>query len=240
MNQLSPNWLTEGWIDFEYKKYILLSYLQSANKSFDEKKLYPFLSDLLLHYNNLITIKQNKTFVKSLFPKQISKVDLQNFTIEYEKMMMDDKYMEEVESILDFAIPRMNASLEDGKEIYHDVEEKLSIFPVGLVSLNPESGFMMLAKVKSKETKVYSYQITIFESANENFRGIKTDFIGDYQRGFSNTFEEIKSQLIREFRHTLNYAAFAIEAKNDFPLNETLLPIAKRSLVRYIYRSAIA
>ena len=240
MDQLSANWLTEGWVDFEYKKYVLLAYLQSAGKSFDEKKLYPFLSDLILHYNNLITIKQNKTFVSSLFPKQISKLDLQKFTLEYEKMMTDDACLEEVEAILDFAIPRMNASLEEGKEIYHDVEEKLSIFPIGIMALNSDSGFMMLARSRSKATKVYSYQITIFESAAEKYRGIKTDFIGEYLRTFSNTFEEIKFQLIKQFKHSSNYAAFAIETKDDFPLNETLLPIAKRSLVRYIYHTASA
>src|SRR5258706_11062328 len=105
MNQLNPDWLTEGIVDFEYKKYILLAYLQSVSKNFDEKKLYPFLSDLLLHYNNLVTIKNNKTFVSNLFPKEVSKMDLENFTLEYEKMLMDDSYMGEVEAILDYAIP---------------------------------------------------------------------------------------------------------------------------------------
>jgi hypothetical protein len=240
MNQLNPDWLTEGIVDFEYKKYILLAYLQSVNKNFDEKKLYPFLSDLLLHYNNLVTIKNNKTFVSNLFPKEISKMDLENFTLEYEKMLMDDSYMEEVEAILDYAIPQLYSSLEEGKEIYHDVEEKLNIFPIGIVPLHAESGYMMLTKSKSKTTTVYGYQITIFESANEKYRGIRTDYIGEYLRNFSNTFEEIKLQLIRQFRNTTNYAAYAIEASNDFPLIETLLPVAKRSLVRYIYNSAAA
>jgi hypothetical protein len=239
MNQLSLNWLTEGWIDFEYKKYLLLSYLQSAGKSFDEKKLYPFLSDLLLHYNNLITIRENKTFVSSHFPKQISRMDLQNFTLEYERMLMDETYMEEVQAILDFAIPQLSTSVEEGKEIYHEVEENLRIFPVGLVSLNPESGFMMLATTGKKDMRVYDYQITIFENATEKFRGIKTDFIGEYERSFSNTFEEIKFQLIKQFRRSGNCAAYAIEAKSVFPLQETLLPIAKRCLVRYLQQPAV-
>lgn len=238
MNQLNSNWLTEGLLDFEYKKYILLAYLQSVNKSFDEKKLYPFLSDLLLHYNNLVTIKKNKTFVSNLFPKEISKVDLENFTLEYEKMIMDETYMAEVEAILNYAIPQLYSSVEEGKEIYQDVEENLSIFPIGIVSLNPESGYMMLAGSRSKETRVYSYHITIFESSNEKYRGIKTDFIGEYLRGFSNTFEEIKLQLIKQFKNTSNYAAYAVQARHDFPLHETLLPVAKRSLVRHIYSIA--
>jgi hypothetical protein len=240
MNQLNPDWITEGMIDFEYKKYILLAYLQRVGRSFDEKKLYPFLSDLLLHYNNLITLRQNKTFVSNLFPRELSKVDLEKFTLEYEKMIADESYMEEVEAILNFAIPKMNSSLEEGKEIYQDVEEHLHIFPVGIVPLNPESGYMMLTTSGTKEMNVYSYQLTIFEGANEKFRGIKTNFIGEYLKSFSNTFEEIKFQLIRQFRNEGNYAAYGIEAAYDFPFHETLLPVAKRSLVRYIFQTAEA
>jgi hypothetical protein len=165
-------------------------------------------------------------------------MDLENFRIEFEKLIADDEYMEEVAAIIDFAIPCMNRHLSEGKEIYQEVEDDLNIFPVGIVPLNPEAGYMMLAKALSKETCVYSYAITIFENANEKFRGIKTQFIGNYSRSFSNTFEEIKFQLIKEFRHIPNPGAYVVESKSEYPLNETLLPVAKRSLVRYIYSSA--
>jgi len=225
-------------IDFEYKKYILLAYLQDVSRNFDEQKLYPILSDLLLHYNNLVTIKKNKTYTSKLFPKHISKIDLENFRVEFEKLVTDEEYLQEVESIIDFAMPRLYKSLENGKEIYHAVEDNLLIFPVGIVSLNPEAGYMMLTKSTSKDTSVYTYEITIFENVNEKFRGIKTEYVGMYTRSISNTFEAIKFQLIREFRNSNNPAVFVIESKKDYPLYETLLPIAKRSLVRYIYSSA--
>ncbi|MBA2406558.1 MAG: hypothetical protein H0V65_00990 [Chitinophagales bacterium] len=238
MKQLNLNWITEGLMDFEYKKYLLLAYLQEVSRDFDEKKLYPVLSDLVLHYNNLITIKRNKTYVSNQFPKQISKIDLEIFKVEFEKLIADEEYMEDVEAIIDYAIPAMHRQLEDGKEIYQEVEDDLKIFPVGIVSLNPEEGYMMLTKSSSKETSVYSYMITIFENANEKFRGIKTEFIGNYSRSFSHTFEEIKFQLIKEFKNISNPATYVIESKYEYPLNETLLPVAKRSLVRYIYQSA--
>ena len=46
MSSLSTNWITEKHIDFEYKKYVLLGYLQHVNESFTENKLYPSLSEL--------------------------------------------------------------------------------------------------------------------------------------------------------------------------------------------------
>ena len=53
MENLKDNWLTEGLIDFEYKKYQLLGYLQKVKDSFNRVELYPFLSDLVFHYRNL-------------------------------------------------------------------------------------------------------------------------------------------------------------------------------------------
>ena len=53
MEKLSKDWLTQGLIDFEYKKYLLLAYLQKAKKSFEKVELYPFLADLVFHYRNL-------------------------------------------------------------------------------------------------------------------------------------------------------------------------------------------
>ncbi|MBK9733243.1 MAG: hypothetical protein IPO83_18480 [Chitinophagaceae bacterium] len=239
MKELNPNWLTEGWVDFEYKKYILMAYLQQVSFEFVEKKLYPLLSDLVMHYNNLHTIKKNKTYVSNFFPKQVSKLDLENFRIAFERLMADEEYMEEVEAIIDFSIPLMQRHLEEGKEIYQQVEDNLRIFPVGIVSLNPEAGYMMLSKNRTSDTGVYSYLITIFENANEKFRGIKTEFIGNYSRSFSNTFEEIKFQLIKEFKHLPNPAVYVVESKADYPLQETLLPVAKRSLVRYLYQAKL-
>ena len=63
MEQLKVDWLTDGLIDFEYKKYVLLAYLKNVRANFDDKKLYPFMSDMVFHYQNLMTIKSNKSLL---------------------------------------------------------------------------------------------------------------------------------------------------------------------------------
>ncbi len=234
MTQLNANWLVEGLIDFEYKKYMLLAYLQEVSKNFSEHKLYPFMMDLVNHYNNLVDLRENKRLVSDKFPKQITQVDLENFHLEFEKLMGDDKCIAEVEAILEYAIPRMNEHLKEGKDLYEFVEGKLNIFPIGIMPLHPDFGYLMLCNPATNDTPVYEYQITIFESAKEKYRGIKTEFVDLYQRSISNTFEHIKSDLIHRNKTLPNPATYVIESDLSFPVQETFLPVAKRSLVRYI------
>jgi hypothetical protein len=54
----------------------------------------------------------------------------------------------------------------------------------------------------------------------------------------TNSYENIKAQLIRQKNELPNPAVYCIETELKYPMSETLLPIAKRSLVRYISAAA--
>jgi len=240
MIRLSSNWLTEGLIDAEYKKYILLAYLQEVHRNFDEHRLYPFLSDLIYHYRSLISLQKNKEAVSGHFPKKIEKIDLENFTIEYEKVMNDDVYLDEIETILNFAIPKLQKLLNNGTEIYEFVETKINILPIGIVPLNAGEGYMLISNGNTSETHAYTYRVSIFDNAEEKYRAIKTNFFSNYTRSLINTYENIKIDLIKRNKDLPNPAIFAIQSPYTFPLQETLLPIAKRNLVRLLSTQFLA
>lgn len=234
MTELPITWLTDGLIDFEYKKYVLLSYLQSVSRNFDEQKLYPFLADLIAHYQNLIAFKESKNSMEEVFPQHVKRIDVENFRIEYERIMHDDTYLEEIAAILDYALPRIKESLEDGKNIYEYVECRLDIQPVGILPLKADEGYMLLNNGKENETRVFSYAMSIFENQSDKYRTMRTNYICSYTRRLSHTHENIKIDLMREFRNLPNPATFAVSSRLTFPFYETLLPIAKRSLVRFL------
>ena len=100
MKKLSNDWLTDGLIDFEYKKYILLAYLMEVRKNFDSTKLYPFLSDLVFHYRNLLKLKENKQLFYDSFPKRLSKADFEKLKLVYQDIVSDDDVMKEMEEII--------------------------------------------------------------------------------------------------------------------------------------------
>jgi hypothetical protein len=230
---LSKNWLTEKHIDFEYKKYVLLAYLKEVDDHFGANCLYPSLSDLIAHYRQIVSIKENKQQLKDAFPQRLQQLNMEHFLLSYEKIIQDDALMSELESIIDYSIPRFKSHLADGKKIYDFVEEHLSISPVGVMPLYPEQGYMFI-KNGSSDTSVYEYQITIFQQPEEKYRGIHITYVRSYSRSFTNTYEFIKTDLVRENHKLPNPATFAIESELNLPLEQTLLPIAKRILVKRV------
>jgi hypothetical protein len=234
MERLSENWITEKHIDFEYKKYVLLAYLQHVSESFDETRLYPALSELVSHYRNVKALRDNKQALFDSFPEKLTQADFTTFKLVYEKLAEDDKLMQELESIIEFSLPQFEKYLKEGKKIYDFIESKINIFPVGIMPLNAEAGYLMLKSGKKAETRVYEFQVTIFDQPNERYRGIYLQYVSSFEQTMSNTYENIKQDLLSYNRNLPNPATYVIETELVLPIDETLLPLAKRTLVKYI------
>jgi hypothetical protein len=237
MKSLSETWFAEGYIDFELKKYTLLAYLQQVNKYFNENKLYPQLADVIFHYNNLVAFRENKKFLQEHFPKKLTGIQLEKLQFLYEQMVEDTELMKELEEIINYSTTTIKRTINSGAEIYEFIEHKLVITPVGLVPLDTTEGYFFLSSGK-KNTWVYHYRLSFFEKHDEKYRSIKTAYIDNQRRSMSNTYESIKADLIRHRNELPNPAVYAVEIDLSFPYSETLLPIAKRSLVKYISQPA--
>jgi hypothetical protein len=234
MKQLSETWFAEGYIDFELKKYTLLAYLQEINKYFNENRLYPQLSDLIFHYNNLVAFRENKRYLQEQFPKKFTGVQIEKLQLLYEQMIQDGELMQELEEIINYSADEMKSTISSGTEIYEFVEENLTISPIGLVPLDIQEGYFFLSAGNTKATRVYQYRLSIFEKHDEKYRSMKTSYVEMLQRSMVNTYENIKYELIKKRSDMPNPAVYSIETGLSFPVEETLLPIAKRCLVKYI------
>jgi hypothetical protein len=232
--KLSETWFLEGYIDFELQKYRLLAYLQEVNNFFTEAKLYPQLADIIFHYNNLISFRDNKKFLQDHFPKRINQVDMNKLELLYEKMLADDELMKELENITLYALEEMKMVIGNGAEIYDKVEQNLRIEPVGIMPLYKDEGYMLLSYGNYSEVRAYSYNITLFEHHAANYKGLRVQYISSWQKNISNTYEQIKREIIRSIRTLPNPAVFSVETPLQLPFDETLLPVAKRMLAKVI------
>ncbi len=237
MKQLSETWFAEGYIDFELKKYTMLAYLQEISKNFNESKLYPQLADLIFHYNNIVAFRENKKYLQEHFPKKLTGVQIEKLQVIYQQMIEDNELMQQLEEIINYSAGEMKTTISNGAEIYEFVEGNLTITPIGIMPLDIQEGYFFLSTGNTKSTRVYQYRLSIFEKHNEKFRSIKTSYLEMMHRNLANTYENIKYGLIKNRSDLPNPAVYSIETALSFPVEETLLPIAKRSLVKYLETS---
>ena len=156
----------------------------------------------------------------------------------YEQMIADGELMQELEEIINYSVSEMKTTISSGTEIYEFVEDKLNIEPVGLLPLDIQEGYFFLSAGNSKNTRVYQYHLSIFEKHDEKYRSIKTAFLDMMVRSLANTYETMKTEIIKKRSELPNPAVYCIETELSFPVEETLLPIAKRCLVKYLTPAA--
>ncbi len=238
MERLAKDWLTQGLIDFEYKKYVLLGYLKRVKNSFDKVELYPHMADLVFHYRNLLAIKENKTLLRDSFPKELSLEEFKKLELSYRQLVDDDAVMGELESIIEFAIPQLKDSLQEGSMIFEYVESQCEIAPIGVTPLYAKEGYLFVTQPPQKETQVYRYQLSIFGESQEQLRSLNTEFIDTVNKSMLITYESIKLDLIRKFKDLPNPAAYLVVSKMRFPFSETLMPVVKRLFVKHISMAA--
>lgn len=234
MAALSENWITEKHIDFEYKKYLLLAWLKEVSDQFTESRLYPSLAELVKHYRNVVSLRDNTKSLYDSFPGAVSGVDMARFRLIFDKLIDDDQVMQEIGSIIDFSIPQFEKHISEGRQIYDFIESRLNIFPVGIIPLHTDEGYIFLKYAPERETMVFEYQITIFENPDERYRGISTSYIASFPESLTMSFEQIKLDLIRYHGKMPNPATYVIESELKVPLQETFLPLAKRAFVRHL------
>ena len=217
---------------------MLLAYLKAVRESFSKVQLYPPLADIVFHYSNLVALQSNKSLIVENFPKELSLEKLERLELSYRKMIEDDAIMQEIEAIIQFAIPQLKEYVEEGASIYDFVESKCELSSIGVMPLYAREGYMFMTQPPEAETSIYRYQITVVHSNSEGMRGLQTEFICTTKYDLANSYENMKMGLIRKYTDLPNPAAFLVLSKVKFPYQQTLVPVAKRLLIKHLSKAA--
>lgn len=234
MSALSNDWLIKGLVDFEYKKYQLLAYLKTVKSLFRKNKLYPHMSQLLFHYQNMISIKEGKELMQDKFPSRITHADLSQMKVVYKKILEDDKVMKALSEIIDFAQPKLQDVIEQGKDIYDLVDDQMEITTVGITSLYTDEGYFFIQFEDCKDIEVFKYRLTVFTNPEGKHRGIHSEYLGQERKSSVESFKSLKLKVARRDKTLDNPATYLVTNKYSFPIKETLLPVSQRKLVQYI------
>ena len=232
--KLSQNWLTEGLIDLEYKQYLVLAYLKHVKEKFDQEKLYPALGELVYHHQNLLDFQSKKIDTEQQLKKVIATVNLSKMKLGYKKTAQEDILIKEIESIINFTIPKFEKHLEKGKEIYETVEANMEIQPLGVQPKEINDGFVFIKRKTSNKIRIYQYTIRAFYNLGEKYKGLNFEFIKEKKQSLGETLEQIKIGLIRQQQYLQTPATYLIEHALSGSYWGTTFPIAQRLLIKHV------
>lgn len=233
MKSLHADWLTSGWMDAEYKRYLVLAYLQEVRREFSAVRLYPALSDLLFHYQNLLKVKKSKDKLYDQFPQQLSRIDLEKLTIEYRKLIEDDELMQLIEQLVAFALPKLQAAISEGEDIYHFIEQHLAFSPLGIEPLWREEGYVLLHCQGESVVWVYVYRSRLYYG-EEPYRDVRLDWVDMLTKSAAESYESLKMQLLRRRKDLPLPATFLVVSQLQCPLEPTLLPMVRKILMKHL------
>jgi|SRR5690554_1217326 len=228
MKLFENNWLASKWVDFEYKKYTLLSYLQQVEAKYKEQKVYPYLLMLRHQADDLLMLKNT----------------LQSFQpTELQQMLFGDEpdlnfQSEEIENLLkvaEFSLPRIEESLEEGASIEDFVMKSINFQAVGVLPTDKREGYLIFRTGES--SRIYQYQLRRITPGSDNeihSTRLKTWLLESSSTEQFTTLTDIKYRLIKTQKELPNPATYAIECDMDFPYPETLVPVGRKLLYNSI------
>ena len=169
--------------DFEGAQYRILSGLQQARQAFTRNVIYPHLSELINLYSTLHTIVQQLEDIREAIPGSITGVDPNSYQIIYEKPSLDPSQMGQVEDLIRWTMPHLQAAIDEGRTIFEFVEENLHMEEVGILPSYVEEGYLMLPDCLDHQLHVFQYSLSVFTHTEERFRSLKTTYVKSIAQG---------------------------------------------------------
>ncbi len=236
MTELRLNHFLTAVHDFESAQYKVLNGLQLARQAFSKNIVYPYLSSLVKLYDVLQHIISGMDVVEQGLPRRLEEIDLNSQTLKYEYPSLDGDQIAVVKELVSWSLPYMQEAIEEGRTIFEFVEGHLHIGEVGLIPSYVEEGYLIIPHLEDNALHILKYDVSLFTDAKERYRSLRTaHFKTITSHQVMRSPHSIKLELIEENRALPNPATYMCDLEISFPYEETVLPIAKRKLMRHLY-----
>jgi hypothetical protein len=222
--------------DFEVRQYQILNALATVRSDFSHNRIYPTLGELIDLYTTLSRISKSAGDIRHELPRRITGLDLKAQRIIYESLNLSPRDVEAVEELINWSLPHIQRTIEEGQTIFNFVDESLDLEEVGIVPSYTEEGYLMIPEPRRRLLHVLRYEVSIFTGSEQRYRNLKTISLQSIPLGLvEQSPMTIKRQLIEAHRDMPNPATYLFRTELDFPYTETILPVAKRKFMRRLY-----
>ena len=228
ISELSKYWITEPGIDFELKKYQLLGYLKFVEQNLEEDKIFPFFHDVQEHYRMVKNLKKSKMAFLQSMQSEIESIDIKKLEIHHKEKKVDTLLLKEIDQILEFSMEKLSDFKKTLLKHYKELMQTINVEGIGISPLYKQEGYILINS--ANRINVFGYKVDQVTPITR----LKTHYIDSYSKGVTNTYENIKLDLMSSNKEMPNPATYAIKSSKQLPLYETLLPLSSNVVYNYI------
>jgi len=229
MYHLSLELFTQPFDDLERRQYEICAAIDWLVAQFRRNQLYPALQELIGIYRTLERVLQEHEQLHPSEQMQVLPAPDENRSVERSQRDV----LEQLFELIRWAMPRLAEAIEEGAALFDFVEENISITSVGLLPMYTSEGYVLIPEHRTCTLHVLRYTSAQIVEHGDRYRALRTtEILSLRNRGVWEAPEAVKHRLIEQYPELPNPATFACETELDFPYAETILPVAKRKLMR--------
>lgn len=235
MQALTLDLFTHAERDLESAQYRILAALRNVEQAFHHNRLYPGLADVLEMGMMLDTIRHNAEVVRDHRGRRLTGVDIESKTLTFEQAATPSHDAERTVDLVQWALPRLKALADEGMAMFDFVSHNVHINAVGIVPMYRDEGYLLVPDEHAGLVHVFRYELSIYTSQEDRYRTMKTvELPARPLTAIVEAPERVKLELVATYTDLPNPATYRVEADVPFPFDATVLPVAKRKLMRYL------
>jgi len=236
--KLNPEWMLKEPVDFEFNKYTLLDYLQKCEQRFNNLEIYPDFVEISLHLANLQSMIKENTLL--LTEKKFESCDdeiLMKELVPKKPRDLSSQELEELQKTLKFSEQKLFDSFNVAKSIWNLAYDHLDVsLKKNKESIGSGKGYIFFYRKFDEQVYVWEYEI---KKTKNEILNHKTH-IKEIYKGLPN--EVTLLQIIENYSTWKNdenckyFPIFEARCNQNFPMDQTLVPILKRKVTAYVYQ----
>jgi hypothetical protein len=220
--------------DVELSKYKVLAILNKYSEALHKNKLYPALAELISIKGELELLVEQMSLFDAEFVLSLNFADFADDLPEDSQVNYNEDSLKTVSDFIHWALPEIRSAINEGKAIFDFVDQNMLVNEVGIMPIYKNDGYFFIPDLINDLMKIYRFEMSLFSTEENPLRTLKSKLVDliSLQAPECLSPYELKQNMIKKFQDIPNPACFFIENSIDFPFAETILPVAKRKLVR--------
>jgi hypothetical protein len=217
--------------DAEAAEYRVLAGLQEARHAFAQSRVYPHLGDLVALRRGLVALLDGADRLRDGHPGRVVGVDWEAGAVVHERPDLDAAPLLALD-LARWTLPHLDGTIEEGKTLYEFVDAHATLRAVGLVPAYQDEGFLLLPEPEGGWLAL-RYAVSALTGTDGPYRALRTAPV-DVDLPPLAPPSAWKAALMAACPDLPAPAAFCLETDVAFPVEETVLPVAKRKLLRLV------